>query len=102
MLGGVLRAGLPTAVCTIYDPRFADTQQRRVAMVVLAAFNEVITRAAFSCGTALIDLRLVCNEDADFANPIEPSVTGGKKIATAVASFASSSFHKTGPGIFTR
>jgi hypothetical protein len=33
----------------------------------------------------LIDLRLVCNEDADFANPIEPSVRGGAKIATAIA-----------------
>jgi hypothetical protein len=102
MLGNVLRAGLPTAVCTIYDPRFPDTRQRRVAMVALAAFNDVITRAAFSRGAALIDLRLVCNEDDDFANPIEPSVTGGQKIATAVARFASSSFHETGPGIFTR
>jgi hypothetical protein len=102
MLGNVLRAGLPTAVCTIYDPRFPDTRQRRVAMVALAAFNDVITRAAFSRGAALIDLRLACNEDDDFANPIEPSVTGGQKIATAVARFASSSFHETGPGIFTR
>jgi hypothetical protein len=36
----------------------------------------------------LIDLRLVCSEDADFANSIEPSVAGGAKIATAIAGFA--------------
>jgi hypothetical protein len=33
----------------------------------------------------LIDLRLVCDSDDDFANPIEPSVRGGAKIAGAIA-----------------
>lgn len=33
----------------------------------------------------LLDLRLICNEDEDFANPIEPSVNGGAKIAAAIA-----------------
>jgi hypothetical protein len=32
----------------------------------------------------LIDLRLVCNEAADYANPIELSVAGGAKIARAI------------------
>ncbi|WP_167858623.1 hypothetical protein [Methylobacterium nonmethylotrophicum] len=36
---------------------------------------------------ALLDLRVVCGADADFANPIEPSVQGGEKIAAAVAAF---------------
>jgi hypothetical protein len=30
--------------------------------------------------------RAVCGEDADFANPIEPSVQGGSKIAAAITS----------------
>jgi hypothetical protein len=34
----------------------------------------------------IIDLRLVCDEPADYANPIEPSSTGGAKIARAIAS----------------
>jgi hypothetical protein len=33
----------------------------------------------------VIDLRLICDADADFATPIEPSVEGGSKIATAIA-----------------
>ena len=33
----------------------------------------------------LVDLRLVCAEDADYANPIEPSARGGAKIAGAIA-----------------
>jgi hypothetical protein len=31
-----------------------------------------------------LDLRLVCNELADYANPIEPSVAGGAKIARTI------------------
>jgi hypothetical protein len=32
-----------------------------------------------------IELRHVCTEPADYANPIEPSVRGGAKIARAIA-----------------
>jgi hypothetical protein len=32
----------------------------------------------------VIDLRLVCTEPADYANPIEPSSGGGEKIARAI------------------
>ena len=85
MLDGVLERGLPTAVCTIYDARFPNPLRRRLAATGLTIFNDCITRAAFSRARPLIDLRLICNEDEDFANPIEPSVRGGAKIAAAVA-----------------
>jgi hypothetical protein len=84
MLGAVLGRGLPAALCTIYDPRFTDPSRQRLAVAGLALFNDVIAREAFARGLPLIDLRLVCGEDADFANPIEPSVTGGGKIAAVV------------------
>jgi hypothetical protein len=32
----------------------------------------------------VIDLRLICSEPADYANPIEPSGPGGQKIARAI------------------
>jgi GDSL-like Lipase/Acylhydrolase family len=85
MLEGVLGRGLPAAVCTIYDGRFPDPRRRRVAVTALTAFNDCITREAFHRDLALIDLRLICDEDADYANPIEPSVQGGAKIARAIA-----------------
>jgi hypothetical protein len=85
MLEGVLGHGLPAAVCTIYDGRFADVQRRRIAVTALAVFNDSITREAFRRGLPLIDLRLICDKDADYANPIEPSVQGGAKIARAIA-----------------
>ena len=85
MLESVLGLELPTAVCTIYDtPSSAPNQ--RVIRSALALFNDIIMRAAFSRGLPLIDLRLICNEDDDYANPIEPSAKGGSKIAAAIAS----------------
>jgi lysophospholipase L1-like esterase len=75
---------LPTAVCTIYDANYAEPQ-RRLVVAGLALFNDVITRAAFSHGFDLVDLRLICTEAADYANPIEPSARGGEKIAAAIA-----------------
>ena len=85
MLEGVLAIGLPAAVCTIYDtPPSAPNQ--RIIKAALSLFNDVITRAAFSNGLPLIDLRLICSKEEDYANPVEPSVAGGAKIAAAIAS----------------
>lgn len=87
MLEAVLARGLPTALCTIYDTRIADPEHR-VIKAALCLFNDVITRACFAHRLPLIDLRLICNEDADYANPIEPSVQGGAKIAAAIVRLA--------------
>jgi hypothetical protein len=85
MLEGVLGRGLPTAVGTIYDGRFPDPRRQRLTVAALSLFNDVITREAFARGLPLLDLRLICGDDADYANPIEPSVQGGGKIAAAIA-----------------
>lgn len=84
MVPAVLAHGLPTAVCTIYDTP-ASAPGQKVIKAALCLFNDSITRAAFSRGTALIDLRLIFSEDGDYANPIEPSSQGGRKIAQAIA-----------------
>ncbi|MEZ5873886.1 MAG: SGNH/GDSL hydrolase family protein [Hyphomicrobiales bacterium] len=88
MLDAVIARGLPAACCTIYDARFPDKAKRRLASAGLTIFNECITREASARGIALIDLRLICNKAEDLANPIEPSVIGGAKIAHAIADFA--------------
>jgi lysophospholipase L1-like esterase len=89
MLSPVLVRRLPLALCTIYDPRFADAARRSATIVALSAFNDIITREAFSRGLPVIDLRLVCAEDEDFAAPTGPSVRGGGKIAATIGQFAS-------------
>jgi hypothetical protein len=102
MLNGVLGRGLPTAVCTIYEPRFPDLRQRRLAATGLTVFNDCITREAFAHGLSLIDLRLICDRDEDFANPIEPSVRGGAKIAAAIAALVTNHGSARRSEIFAR
>jgi hypothetical protein len=84
MLDETLSRRLPTAVCTIYNPRFNEAQMQRLAVTALCIFNDAIIRAALARGLPLIDLRLVCNDDRDYANPIEPSARGGAKISAAI------------------
>ena len=74
--------GLPVAFCTIYDANMGPA-----ISTALGIFNDAITRHLHQFGLDLIDLRLVCTESADYANPIEPSVAGGAKIAAAVARY---------------
>jgi GDSL-like lipase/acylhydrolase family protein len=85
MLDGVLARKLPAAVCTIYEARYQDPTTRKVAGAGLTVFNDVIMREAFARGVPVIDLRLVFDEDSDYANDIEPSVKGGAKIAKLIA-----------------
>lgn len=87
-LKSVLTLELPTAVCTIYDTP-STAPNHRVIRSALALFNDAITRAAFSEGLPLIDLRLICSEDDDYANPIEPSAKGGAKMAAAIVRLVS-------------
>ena len=100
MLKNVLSYGVPTTLCSIYYPRYEELGLGRMreyfggktnrvpihkmAMVGLSIYNDIITKEAFQAGLPLIDLRVLCNDDKDFANPIEPSVIGGKKIAGAI------------------
>jgi hypothetical protein len=84
MLDEVVARGVPTAICTIYDTP-PSAPNHKVIKAALSLFNDRITRAAFSRGLPLIDLRLLCAEEGDYANPIEPSVQGGAKMAAAIA-----------------
>ena len=99
MVCAILSRNLPTALCTIYDTAVAEPY-RTIVVKALALFNDVITRAAFKHGLDLVDLRLVCDEPADFANPIEPSSAGGQKIASAIARFAGNAAERPGSAVW--
>ncbi len=71
-------------VCTIYNGNLPPAEARP-ARIALMTFNDVILRVAFEHWLPVIDLRLVCDRPEDYANPIEPSGSGGRKIAEAVA-----------------
>jgi hypothetical protein len=89
MLQGVIGLKKSVAVCTIYYPRIPEPFTQKIAVAALATFNDVIIRHAFLAGVPLIDLRLVCDEDSDYANEIEPSEKGGGKIANAIVRLVS-------------
>ena len=106
MLQHALSQQLPLTVCSIYYPRFHSQNLERVfpdsngvngetfqqmAMAALANFNDAIFRQVFQLKVPLIDLRVLCDEDEDFANPIEPSAVGGQKIARAIVDMLDSS-----------
>lgn len=104
MLDSVLKHKLPTSVCNIYYPRFHSNSLDRVssylrmgvnveklqhmAMAAETIFNDIIMYEVFKRNLPLIDLRNLCNEDQDFANPIEPSCIGGMKIAKTIHKIA--------------
>jgi hypothetical protein len=84
MLQALLELERPCAACTIYD---AIPGLDPGSVTALSIFNDVILRGAFEHGLPVIDLRLVCSDADDYSpiSPIEPSATGGAKIAKAIA-----------------
>ena len=88
-LAAVLERLPNTIVCTVYNGNLPGDQAPS-ARVALMLFNDVILRAAFHWRLPVIDLRLVCSDPSDYANPIEPSGSGGAKIARAIAAMLGS------------
>lgn len=84
LLRAVRERRRPLAICTIYD---AVPELQTEAVTALSIFNDAILRAAIETGTPIIDLRFVCRDPRDYSalSPIEPSETGGAKIASAIA-----------------
>ncbi len=81
----------PTLVLTIYNPRYGLEGYPEAAQLAaegaLSAFNDVIQQEAIHSGFDVLDIRKICVSDDDYANPIEPSDTGGRKIARQIANW---------------
>ncbi|HLM02524.1 MAG TPA: SGNH/GDSL hydrolase family protein [Pyrinomonadaceae bacterium] len=88
MLANILRRALPTVVSTVYYPNFPEPLIQKIATTALTIFNDAILRQAILAGVPVLDLRLICNEASDYANPIEPSGKGGGKIAAKISEVA--------------
>ncbi|MGN6704167.1 MAG: SGNH/GDSL hydrolase family protein [Burkholderiaceae bacterium] len=80
-----LNKGSPLTVCTVYNGNFPGLDNRRQVRIAVAAFNDAILRTAIDRKLTVIDLRQVCNRPEHFANAIEPSSSGGERIAQAIA-----------------
>jgi hypothetical protein len=95
VLEGLLALGRAVTVCTIYNGNLGLDEAPR-AVTALTLFNDVILQTSLRVGVSVIELRAVCNEISDYANPIEPSGSGGLKIARAIV--RSLNVGDSGPG----
>ena len=82
----IMQTRLPITVCTIYNCNIADFEQAQVFKRAIALFNDVILRTARDERLPVVELRSICTEASDYANDIEPSMQGGRKIAEAIYS----------------
>jgi hypothetical protein len=87
MLDVVAGRNLPTAICTIYEGAASDPEFQRLAATALTVLNDCITREGSRRRLPLIDLRVIFDSATDYANPIEPSAAGGRKLAAAIAAW---------------
>jgi hypothetical protein len=85
LVEAILERGLPTVVCTIYNPCSDEDAFQRAAVAALCLYNDAIIDTGRRFRLPVIDLRAVCSEIADYANEIEPSATGGAKIADEIS-----------------
>ena len=102
MLENALSLNIPTTICTIYKPCFyhpdmsrvgsyvgngvSNADLQNVSVTALTAFNDVILHEAVTKGIPLMDLRVMYDNVADYANPIEPSTIGGQKMVSVMES----------------
>ena len=93
-------AGGRLTVCTIYDPNYDEPRRQRPATAALPAFNDIITRVAVRRGLPVIDLRTAFVAPGDYANPIEPSVAGGLKLARMIREVVAAHNFATGGARF--
>ena len=65
-------------------------QQQKVANTALPIINSVISKEAIKAGLPVMDLEVIFNDVADYANDIEPSAVGGMKMAKIIKEIVTS------------
>jgi hypothetical protein len=80
MLAQVTALNKKFALCTIYN---TCPGVELPLLTALSVFNDVIFKEAFKLGVPVLDFRQTFTDPTDYStvSPIEPSETGGKKIA---------------------
>lgn len=86
LIAAAVEAGVPTIVCTLVPARHQEASRQRVAATALAIFNDRILRSATAAKLSVVDLRLVCDEDSDYASETLLSRSGVRKVANVARS----------------
>ena len=80
----LLEKQLPITICTIYEPRFEQSEYQSIATTALTFWNDVIIQTAIAYKLPIIDLRQIFTSTSDYANPIEPSAIGADKLSSYI------------------
>jgi lysophospholipase L1-like esterase len=79
----------PVLVLTVYNPCFRghgfDAAYQQAAESAVSIINDVIQQEGRRRAFDILELRTLFDERADYANPIEPSATGGAKLAKHIS-----------------
>jgi hypothetical protein len=86
LIAAATEAGVPTIVCTLVPARYVDPVQERAAAAALAIFNDRILRRAIAAQLSIVELRLICDEDNDYASETLLSHAGVRKVANVARS----------------
>ena len=82
----------PVLVLTVYNPCFdghgMDNSYQQAAESAVSIINDVIQQEARRRSFDILELRTMFTDKADYANPIEPSATGGAKLAKRMSELA--------------
>jgi len=61
--------------------RHEEPSRQRTAAAALAIFNDRVLRQAVAAKLSVVDLRIVCDEESDYASETLLSRTGVRKVA---------------------
>jgi hypothetical protein len=86
LIAAAAETGVPTIVCTLVPARYTESSQQRAAATALAIFNDRILRRAIAAQLSIVELRLVCDEDSDYASETLLSHAGVRKVANVARS----------------
>jgi len=86
LIAAATEAEVPTIVCTLVPARYTEPSQERAAATALAIFNDRILRRATAARLSIVELRLVCDEDSDYASETLLSHAGVRKVANVARS----------------
>jgi hypothetical protein len=86
LIAAAMEAAVPTIVCTLVPARYGEPSQERVAATALAIFNDRILRRTVAARLSIVELRLVCDEDGDYASETLLSHAGVRKVANVARS----------------
>jgi hypothetical protein len=86
LIAAAAEADVPTIVCTLVPARYVEPSQQRVGATALAIFNDRVLRRAVAARFSIVELRLICDEDSDYASETLLSHAGVRKVANVARS----------------